>query len=189
MVTFDAESHTYRDGGRRVTSVTQAISKAGLMEHYSCDPYYLERGTAVHLACELWDKGTLNEDALDPALVPYLEGWKLFTAETGAVWDLTGIEQRVFSSSHRYAGTLDRIGTVNNRRALVDIKSGVPQPWTALQLAAYSHAIGEICERMAVHLPGDGKYKIHSYRIEDYGRDFRVFAAALTVANWKGNNK
>jgi len=187
MVTFDAPSHTYRDGSGRVTSVTQAISGAGLVDSRWFDDYSRDRGTAVHLATELWDKGTLDEDTLDPVIVPYLEGWKLFTAETGAVWDITGIEQRVFSTSHRYAGTLDRIGTVNGRRTLADIKTGLSNSRnTALQLAAYCHAIGEVCDRMAVHLPGDGKYKLSLYKIEDQIRDFHVFAAALTVANWKG---
>ena len=189
MIHFDQPSHTYRAGGERVISVTQAISAAGLVDGRWFDDYSRDRGTAVHLACELWDKGTLDEDVLDPVIVPYLDGWRLFTAETGAVWDMTGIEQMVHSQVYRFAGKLDRIGTVNSRRTLVDIKTGIPQPWTALQLAAYAGAMGELICRMAVHLPGDGKYRITSYKMADQVRDFAVFHACLTVANWKESNR
>ena len=187
MITFDAAAHEYRSGGRRVTSVTQAISGAGLVDSRWFDDYSRDRGTAVHRATELFDLEVLDEESLDPILLPYLDGYKMFILETGAAWD--AIERRVYSSTHHYAGTLDRLGFVNGRRTLVDLKTGGIYPTTALQLAAYCHAADEVCDRMAVQLNGDGKYSIHLYKIEDLTRDFGVFAAALTVANWKENNK
>jgi len=187
MLTFNEPTHTYQWDGKHVPSVTQAIFNAGLVDDRWFDDYSRDRGTAVHRATELFDLGTLDESTLDPVLVPYLSAYKLFLLETGAEWD--AIEERVFNKVYRYSGTLDRRGTINGRNVIVDLKTGQPNKTTALQIAAYAAALGLVCDRLAVHLKGDGKYSITSYNMADQARDFAVFHACLTVANWKENNK
>ena len=166
-------------------SVTTVIGNSGLIDSRFYDDFSRDRGTAVHLVCELHDLGVLDESTVDPRIAPRLEAWKLFTAETGAMWDEGGIERRVYSRTHHYAGTLDRLGSVSGWRTLVDIKSGVPHSSTALQTAAYTKAAFECCNRMAVHLKDDGKYKIYPYKITDLDYDFSVFEALLTLQRWR----
>lgn len=80
MLEFDSSSHTYRVGGVVVPSVTQILSP--LVDFSMVTPDVLAAkaaiGTAVHLACELYDMDDLIEYDLDPVLVPYFEGWKKF---------------------------------------------------------------------------------------------------------------
>lgn len=184
MLTFDQESHTYRWNGAVVPSVTQILRP--LMDLDAVDPDVLRRasafGTAVHLACELDDKGTLDESALDPALAPYLAGWRQFSKDYGCRWE--ALESRVYHSTLRYAGTLDRRGTVGGHQAYVDIKSGTSLYHSVgPQLAAYAAAdcgIPGARRRYAVRL--DPRLPA-GYELQEYTdpRDWPVFASLITL--------
>jgi hypothetical protein len=193
---FEESTHTYRFGGQVVPSVTQIL--APLANLSFVDPDVLEAarafGTAVHKACELDDLGTLDEDELDPALGPYLSAWRKFCREYEVRWDM--VEMRVFHKQLRYAGTLDRFGTVrlaphlaHRTPAMVDIKSGTQLfPSVGPQLAAYHRAVptaSVTTKRLAVQLKPDGTYfaKWH-----DDPNDFAVFASLLTISNWCGKH-
>ena len=184
-LTFDAASHTYAFDGNPIPGVTTILKP--LTSFHIVRPDILAAasafGTAVHLACEQWDRGTLDEAALDPALVPYLDAWKLFSAENIVNW--TMIEDRVHHPIYRYAGTLDRFGTVNGKQAVVDIKSSVAlYPATGMQLAAYKNAIpgaSPMCARLAVQLKADGSYVAKPYTDRD---DWPTFLSLLTLRTW-----
>jgi hypothetical protein len=189
MLTFDPIKHEYRDGTRVVPSVTQIL--APLSNFDFVDPGVLRAaqnfGSAVHLACELWDLGTLNRDALDPALEPYLQGWVTFCREHACDWTGTGagIELRVHNQAMGYAGTLDRVGQVDSELAMVDIKSGSRLfPSTGPQTAAYAHAhmpaIARSIKRYAVRLfPG-------GYELKHYADplDWPTFCSLLTLGDF-----
>ena len=147
-LTFDEATHTYRIHGKVVPGVTTILKP--LTDFSFVKPEALEAaslfGTAVHKACELDDLDFLDEEALDPALAPYLQAWRKFSTDYRAAW--TAIEERVYSPTHDYAGTLDRFGkvvlpgTFTPKDAVVDIKSGVAlYPAVGPQLAAYKNAI------------------------------------------------
>jgi hypothetical protein len=192
-LTFDEATHTYRYRGAVVPGVTSVLRP--LMNFDFVDPDVLAAnaafGTAVHKACELDDLGQLDEAALDPALAPYLAGWRKFSRDYRVIW--SAIEKKVFHPQLRYAGALDRYGMVltmpteNGRHvpAMVDIKSGSAlYPSVGPQLAAYHRALNEASvttRRLAVQLKPDGTYfaKWH----ED-PNDFAVFCSLLTLTNW-----
>ena len=190
MLTFDSDKHEYRWGGAVVPSVTQILQPLTDLSYVDADVLQRAKdfGTAVHYACELHDTNRLDEAALDPALRPYLNGWRKFCSNTGAVWSL--VESRVYHPTLRYAGTLDRMGLVDGFPSIVDIKSG-----TALyqsvgpQLAAYAqaHAIGAkephmggAYRRYAVRLYPDG------YELKQYTSplDWPAFASLITIRNF-----
>lgn len=194
MLAFDAATHRYSWEGKPVPGVTSVL--APLSSMHMVDPDLLQAasafGTAVHLACELDDLGQLDERDLDPALVPYLAGWRLFSKDWQVQWN--GIEEQVYHPKLRYAGTLDRRGTVIQpgrntvEAAIVDIKSGSSlYPSVGPQLAAYSNAVcdgkGEALGylRLAVQLKDDGTYVAKKYRD---ATDFALFASLLTLRNW-----
>lgn len=184
-LTFDADTHTYRFKGDVVPSVTGILKP--LQDFSSVPAPVLEAasnfGTAVHLACELWDRGTLDEDALDPALEPYLDAWKWFSLDNDVKWEM--IEAQVYHPGLRYAGTLDRYGSVRDTKTVLDIKSSVGlYPAVGPQLAAYKAAI-PLCPatatRMAVQLKADGTYVAKTYTDRT---DWPLFASLVTVRNW-----
>lgn len=186
MLAFEPVAHRYTWQGvpvPGVTTVLQPLTDLGMV-----DRDLLRRagefGTAVHMACELDDLGQLDEEGLDPALMPYVLAWRKFSRDYEVSW--TGIELRVFHPKLRYAGTLDRKGTVRGRRAIVDIKSSTSlYPSVGPQLAAYARADDERTAgstlRMAVQLKGDGTYTAKEYTDPT---DWAVFASLLTLRTW-----
>lgn len=177
-INFDAERHVYTDSqGREVPSVTGIISAGGLIDTKWSTAWHMERGTAVHRAVELFEQGDLDEGSLDPVIVPYLDAWHRFRAETGYVSN--ALEQRIYNPVYRYAGTLDQIGIMQDRTCLVDLKTGTCQRWWALQTAAYN-AVAKCRDRYSLELHGDGTYRLIQHTKKT---DFQAFLACLTVYN------
>jgi hypothetical protein len=163
MLSFDETSHTYTQDGIVVPSATQIISA---MIPTEASKYYTEagreRGKQVHLACELYDEKDLDEETLDPRLIPYLEGWKKFLRETRVT--IVDTEHRG-ASKFGFAGTRDRLAIDHKGdKILIDIKSSIAKPkWIGIQLGFYQQLAEEqghkISERWSIHLPGDGTFK------------------------------
>jgi hypothetical protein len=184
-LTFDATTHTYRFEGRVIPSVTQCLKTAGVIDYSMIPQDVLQRaairGTAVHKACELWDLDTLDESSLDAEVGAYLEGYKAFLRDTG--FQPARIEERIFHPQYRYAGTLDRTGTLKGQLVLVDFKTGIMLDGHRAQLAAYSMALPmpRRYRRFGLQLTSEGGYKIHEFPIRDLALDFNVFLGALAV--------
>lgn len=193
-------THTYkRTDGRVVPSVTQIIGDAGLVWE-ARDQMALDRGTAVHRATRYLDEGILDWATVDPRIAPYVQAWRRFLDETG--FCTTAIEEPVYSERWDYAGQPDRVGILwradntepSSATAVVDLKTGTVQPFTALQLAAYGNAIlnDDQCSRLtriAVGLHDDGTYEMTTYRMMDWADDLGTFLACLRVARWKERRK
>ena len=183
MLTFDEASHTYRYNGIVVPGVTTILSP--LTDFSRVPPHVLRAaadfGTAVHLACELDDLRTLDEDSLDPSLFPYLKAWRQFSADHEVEWEL--IEHPVYHKALGYAGTLDRSGRVKGLATVLDIKSSaLLYPSVGPQLAAYQQASEyPTVQRMAVQLKSNGTYVAKTYTDPT---DWPVFASLLTLRNW-----
>ncbi len=185
MITFDAKTHTYKLDGVVVPSVTQILGLANLYEFI--DKKLLKRaadfGTAVHKATELYDEGRLNESNLDVALVPYLNGWKKFLNDTKFHVDLA---EKLVYSHHGYAGTFDRMGVLDSKNTLLDIKTSTVVPkTTALQLAAYQGAWEEmggnpVDQLMCVQLKPDS----YSIKVYNNPKDYFTFLTFLSVYKW-----
>lgn len=204
---FRESDHTYWDGlpdeGVKLFSATQVGSLSGLVDTTWFKPQYAERGTFVHIATEYYDRHDveLNEDELDPGIQPYLEGYKKFVADYKPKWE--GIEEVYGDPSLRIAGTVDRWGSIkppkskSRVKAVVDIKSGSPAPYHALQLACYAHLITRhlqlagaaqqvsskpLVDRYAVYITKRGTYSVKKFSdVSDIG----TFMAARSLVLWK----
>lgn len=137
---FEPEAHKYYLGDRELPSVTAVL---GMLDQFERVPYaVLEAarifGQHVHMACELDNKGMLDEENLDPALAPYLQGWRRFKSESGFV--VLESELRVVHRQFGYAGTLDVLGLAESALSVLDIKSGMMPRSVGYQTAAYSEA-------------------------------------------------
>lgn len=191
-VIFDAEAHRYyTPDGAELPSVTRILDDARLSDFSA--PWFThevkERGRAVHATVALWNEGDLDEDSLDPVLVPYLDGWKRYLSESGAT--VEHYEAIVYDVAAGYAGTLDAIVREPQGRpswrTVLDIKPAL-YPSVGPQTAAYArcaralYALPVLFQRAALVLPGDGTYKREPLADRD---DERVFLAALTTFHWR----
>lgn len=187
VLTFDEATHTYRFGGNVVPGVTSIL--APLTNFDRVPPHVLQAaadfGKAVHKACELDDLQELDEAALDPALVPYLQAWRKFSADYAVEWQ--DIEDPIYHATLNYAGTPDRFGMVRGQFTVVDIKSTAQlYPSVGPQLSAYANAKGQpYAHRLAVQLKADGTYVAKPYTDPT---DWPVFASLLTLRNWCARN-
>ena len=140
------------------------------------------------------DENDLDEASLAPEIVPYVDGYREFKAKTGFRPVL--IETRV-GHPMGYAGTLDRVGWLNDRLVQIDLKSGQLPKWAGLQTAGYETALKWMIEHMLIPMPAfpearfalqlskDGKYKLHPLTNRSDEADFY---AALQVHQWKARN-
>lgn len=186
MNRFDAETHKYFIQDVCVPSVTQVLKECGIIDDRFYTEEARERGKAVHLATQLLDEDDLDWDSLDPSLEGYVRAYERFKTESGFVPVL--IEERVYNPVSMYAGTLDRTGYFSNikNKTLIDIKSGAPEPWAAIQTAAYEHCLLQRFSRHALQLKPDGTYRLSpQYRDPN---DIKLFLSALSIVHWKRNH-
>ena len=184
---FDEATHTYTLDGEVLPSVTQVLEGVGIID-YSHIPsatreMALERGSLVHRVTHWDDEGDLDDGSVDEAVAPFLQSWRQFRADMGFVPAV--IERRGHHEVYRYAGTLDRIGTVGGADWLVDIKTNDAPDWVRMQTAAYAAFDPEPSrfKRVAVELKATGRvpYQIIERKGSQFGEDFNDFLAALRV--------
>lgn len=199
---FDAASHTYTLDGEKLPSVTTIIKPIS-HDFSMVDPEILEAkrllGTAVHLACEADDENDLDDEATDPRVMGYVNGWRKFKEDTKAV-----ILKNEFPMHHpalRFAGMIDRFSeiTVASGRNpwAIDIKiADSPHPVFGVQTAGYvllldcvdgCQLIGMARNRRAsVHLRPDATYRMKTYTNPN---DEVAFRACLSIYRWKEMSK
>ena len=179
---LDEATHLYTLGDRKLISVTQGIS---ILDTRWRDPWYLERGRLIHLACEYYDRDELDEDKLDPQIGPYLEAYVKFKSDTGFLVRL--IEHKLYHPQYLFAGRIDRTGILNSVEDLIDIKSGTKVDTDELQGAGY----WELCrvnnipvkKVFDLYLRENGTYSL--VEIKNPKLLLPVFLAALTLTRWR----
>ena len=200
---FDEAEHVYRLDGVVVPSVTQILRGAGMYDHLDMiPPDRLEtarlRGVAVHRAIELYTTGRLDWSTVSDEVAGYVDGYSAWVASRA--WRPRLVEHRFVHPTYRYAGTLDQDGVssvgIRDEEAVVDFKTMLafgPASATAarLQLAAYCHHAPKPFKRkrIVLQLLGGGMYREHIYPSTTLARDFQVFLSALTVANYKAQER
>ena len=178
-LTFDAGTHEYRYAGRVVPSVTQVLSILSASDFTYVDQELLEaarnRGKHVHAAIDLDNRGELDEESLDPQLLPYLTQWRAFVRDTG--FNVTASEQRVYHPTLRYAGTIDT-GIWQDAHWVLDIKTGAVPRTVGPQTAAYQQALTpKPRRRLCLQLTD------HNYRLRELkdAADFSIFTSCLNI--------
>lgn len=168
--------------------VTEVLSIMGISNFDRVPVDILEAsshfGTAVHLATQLDDLGTLDMAELSKPILPYLEAWRKFRKDFNLMFNKDEIEISLVCHKYNFRGTPDRIAKPEG--ILVDIKTGSSiYPSTAIQCAAYSilaEANGiRIKKRLCVHLKEKG-YAVTPY---NDASDKSIFLSCLNVYNWK----
>lgn len=176
--------------GIRVPSVTEAMKIVGLGSEFGMvAPDVLEtarkRGELVHQLTELIDLGHLSAtDAVDDEVQGYVNAYLQFKRDAG--FEVSAVEKVVVNTSHRYAGTIDRVGrckklTQTGRRVL-DIKCVAQvSPATRLQVAGYAEA-EDLPLWSSLQLFPNGRYKHVEYSEPSDKYDF---LSCVRVAHFK----
>lgn len=169
LLFFD-EGHKYTIDGEELPSVselTRFISREiyGDVGQFNLDRA-ADRGTAVHKATELLDKYGTAE--IDEDIAPYLQAYIAFRKEHKCEWQK--IEYATHHPENLYAGTLDRVGTIDGKLVVLDIKtsSTIQKPLYTAQLNLYRKMLPDPIEQLVIlHLKKDGTYNLIDIPIDD----------------------
>lgn len=191
---LNEEKHEYTLDGIVIPGVTQILEAEGLSDFSAVPVVQLQAaqqfGTAVHKACELWDKINLDMKTLDKALMPYLEAWDKFKKDFNVNLLLDWIERHEYSRLYNYGFTPDRVAKIGHRYTVIDIKSSATiKPADKIQIAGYQvgaeEILGERVDRWIIQLLDTGEYK---RVICDKKTDRSIFISALNLYKWKQKN-
>lgn len=173
LIFYDTE-HKYTVDGAEVPSVSE-LTRFITREVYESTPQLAmdraaDRGTKIHKATEALDKYGSAE--IEDDIAPYLKAYVQFLKEHSPDWER--IEWAV-NNGKLYAGTLDRYGTLDGKKAILDIKTAasIGSLMKVLYTAAqnlYRMAIEPECAVEAIYilqLKKDGKYRLIELEIQD----------------------
>lgn len=184
MLTLDEERHVYMDGGIELPSVT-TITRFCSMDSRTAagtNPFYRERGTLVHALCADYDyTGVLP---IGTGVDGYLQAYADFVRDYRPKWDW--IEHIVGSARQGFAGTIDRMGTIDGHSCILDIKTSSKVNMLALtaQLTGYAYLTQEADAVLwGLQLMKNGKYRVIPV---DY--DYEVLTCCF-VLHQKGQTK
>jgi hypothetical protein len=150
-------------------------------------------GTFVHAAIEAYILGK-PFPTWPPTVKSRMVRFIQFLSDYKPEFEAT--EASVYNRTERYAGTLDAIATLGNRKLLLDVKTGKGvYPEVALQLAAYRYAefIGlpngdeemmpEVDGCAVIHLPETPGYDLIEMRADE--DVFLAFRYCREVFRWQ----
>lgn len=193
-IEFRESDHSYWRNGQRVPGVTRILKPLyGDLRFVQQDllDWKSALGQAVHKAVELHVLDDLVYDSLDPVVAEYFHQYLLFESESG--FKATQAEVRVMHPIG-YAGTLDLIGEIGERRALIDLKTTAAlSPAVKLQTAAYQQALRNDLDefdtrrRYALRLTPD-KYRLEPYHPSTDAADFAGFVGLFKAYQWCAAN-
>lgn len=184
ILTFREENHEYEVNGEIkpcVSDITRFIANDvyGEVSQYVLDNA-ADRGTRVHKATQMLD--VVHEVECDEDITPYVQAYLGFLKEHHPEWEK--IEFSFYNAECDFCGTVDRYGTLDGKKTLVDIKtsSSIQKVLYGAQLNLYRMGLesnGFEVERMLIlHLTKDGKAKL-----VEIDRNDDVANACLTLFN------
>lgn len=137
----DVGQHEYRLDGIKIPSVTSILSFGQDLSRIPA--WTSQRGTALHLATEYDDVGDLDEDSVDPLVLPHLIAYRKWKVSAAPVFVATEIRVWGEIEGMRYCGTIDRVVaamTSDTGVEILDVKSGAPRKEHGAQVQAYAAA-------------------------------------------------
>lgn len=168
---FSDGGYWYKAGGTSVRSISRILQRIYPLPP-DLDPWYLERGKAVHLATTYVDAGSLGD--VDPRILPFVRAYQDFVGLVQPVME--AVELVVIHPSCAYGARIDRVMRLPGQRKLVvtDIKCGSGQGdnyW--LQVAGCAMALDED------HIDD---YELALLNLRDNGR--ASFTVAADPSGW-----
>jgi len=180
MLTFDAETHTYRIHDRIVPSVTQVLRE--VLPMWSASDWHLQRGRAVHACAALIAQG--RRFTHDPRIAGQVGAVRRFLRECRPA--IIAVEQPVYAITYQYGGTPDLLAILEGGQTVIDYKSQL-LPSVPIQCAAYALAYtGKIrltgWVGVGVELRDDGTYRLSErHPLTRYAHEWLALLTAYRV--------
>lgn len=185
---FEESTHTYTLDGVVIPSVTEICAPitSGKYPPVGVVQQAAARGTRVHELCALYDMDALPGE-IEAELVGYVKAWAAFCRDYKPVWK--HIELPLYGSPGTglpFAGTLDRIGEIDGRTRVVDIKTtasldrpakvALCEQITGYEWLADLNGIDvSFGAGMGVQLFATGNYRVHLTEAIAHKYDFKRF--------------
>lgn len=170
---FYDRGHIYMLDGQRLPCVSDLCRFLHREIYKDAPPWQMEaaadRGAKVHAATEALDKS--GKAGIEEEYLPYLQAYADFLREHDVQWDL--VEYPDYHPVHSYAGTIDRYGSVDGKRTLLDIKTTytVYKPLCSASLNLYRMILEarmlRVDQLAILHLKKDGTYKLILFKFDD----------------------
>ena len=206
--TFDPESHIYTRFGVRVPTVSE-IARQGEPSFYSMDPGPLAKGRIVHSYTRVldWQKDHVDRARIIATAPPHVKvyapelmAYAEFLTECEPHWSRTEEPETgsIFINGvlYGFGGCADRLGYLKQSGkslAVLDIKTGTPEPWHRVQTAGYDllYRQGRVDRehtrtRYALYLKSNGRYALDTHREPG---DFSQFAERLVSLYGAGKER
>lgn len=199
VFTFDKITHTYYLNRIAIPSVTNCLP----YNFFGNDTEYSrERGQLVHDMIYLHNMNDLNENTLDPVLIPYLDAYKNFIKENGkpkGIYDIkTGMPQPAEELQLAGYALLVREGlTADGKKAEWTFEEPLYHPTYRfagtpdIVNVEYSGIERDIIMPFPMHclyLSAEGKYKMSIDYSKDYRKNREIFLSFLTTYKWRQKN-
>jgi hypothetical protein len=183
MTLILTDDHKYFYDDRPIDGCTSILQEAGLISTYATE-WYKIRGTALHLATEFYDRGTLDENSVDPQIKGYLNSWKKFREEMNYAPEL--IEEKFYNSALMVGMKIDRLP------GPLDLKTGQQEPWHILQVALHWATVLPLLDHHMTLDPCDvyldaegGSPKVINYTASEMREAYKVYTSLLHFLRWK----
>lgn len=200
---FDPDEHAYHLAGVRLPSVTGILAGLGLTKNLGfLDPFYRERGRAVHACIAMAFSGEEIDWEFEGAkhVAPRFQRFSRF-AEAARLKPIV-FETPLASPFYRYAGMLDYFGPFGRYPfAIIDWKGDYVDKGYRLQAAGGYRGLlleaaergeidvdpGEIlaCPAYLVPLGGESDLPSAQPIPDEDGEAMNIFRCAATVWNWR----
>lgn len=184
---FDEHTHEYWDNKIKLLSVNQILDKCGY-EFKGKPGHNTERGRYAHQTIELWERGILKEDTLDPVLKQYLELYK--SKKNELKFEVLENELKMYSKQYPIAGATDLVLLLGGIKTICDIKTGIPNPKRdRLQTAGYMMLYNELnkkepaLQRLMLYINIDSN-SVKQEVLTD-NTDVEIFRACVKLAFYK----
>lgn len=181
-ITVD-EDHIYRVDGMKVPSVTQLLKEFGFYGENMlrfADPTF---GSAVHLACQYDDAGTLDESSLDESVRLRLVQWRKYKKEN---YVYVALNEKPLYSKSGFCGTPDKVNKIGISNYVDDIKtSKIRSLATKVQLVMYKRLAKE--NGFPIHGCREIVLTDDSYEIipHDTTKEARIMNSMLNIHYYK----
>lgn len=191
ILKFFDERHLYELDGEQIPSVSEITRFASREVYGEISQFTLDnaadRGSKVHKACQLID--LTGECEVTEDIAPYVQNYLQFLKDYRPEWE--AVEKAMASTTHKFAGTLDRVGRLNTGKfAIVDLKSSSVVQKILAQIQLNGYKIN--WEENFPALPIDALYILHltkepstpkkkGYKLIEFPIDDTLFMSCLNL--------
>lgn len=167
---FNVAKHEYFLDEQRIPSASELLERGGL--YGDAQRFYTEagrdRGTEVHELTRDFDLGALDLKKLETPNRGAVLGYVAACAALKPAW--TCIEETECHVGYRFGCRPDRVGVVQQRPTIAEIKRGAKARWhavqTSLQALAVSYRTGvpaEDFQRLVIYVKHTGKFSVDTH--------------------------